>query len=93
MEIIQENNEKDGFFKAIENGKEAGIITYLWSGRDKFIIEHTIVNEEFEGRGIGKKLVLEVVDFARQNHVKILPYCSFAKKVFEKTEEIQDVLF
>lgn len=75
------------------NSIAAGELFYRWSGKDKFIIEHTQVAENFEGIGIGKKLVLEAVLFARKKSVKILPWCPFAKALFDKTPEIQDVLF
>ena len=76
-----------------ENNFIAGELVYKWSGKNKLIIEHTGVDEKFEGKGIGKKLVLDVVQFARNNNVKILPWCPFAKSLFNKTPEIQDVLF
>jgi uncharacterized protein len=68
-------------------------MTYTWAGDSKFIIDHTEVNEGFNGKGVGKKLVLAAVDYARANNVKIIPLCPFAKSVFDKTEEIRDVLF
>lgn len=71
----------------------AGELVYKWSGTKKFIIEHTEVAENFEGKGIGKKLVLEAVEYARKNLLKILPLCTYAKSVFDKTPELKDVVF
>lgn len=68
-------------------------MTYSWAGDSKIIIDHTEVNAEFNGRGVGKQMVMAAVDFARENNIKILPLCPFAKSVFDKTEEIKDVLF
>lgn len=93
MEIIQDNNSKNGIFKAIENDILAGKMTYVWAGENKFIIDHTEVNPAFEGKGIGKKLVMAAVEYARANVLKILPLCPFAKSVFERTTEIKDVMF
>lgn len=92
MEIQHINNESKGFFKAMEDGKEAGRMTYSKAGESRFIIDHTEVNPEFNGKGVGKKMVLAAVEYARQNQLKILPLCPFAKSVFDKTEEIRDVL-
>ncbi|MFZ0596311.1 MAG: GNAT family N-acetyltransferase, partial [Flavobacterium sp.] len=80
-------------FEAVENGKEAGKMTYTWAGDSKFIIDHTEVSEDFSGQGVGKKLLMATVDYARNNHLQIIPLCPFAKSVFDKTEEIRDVLF
>ena len=93
MEIQQINDTRRGYFEALEDGKEAGKMTYTWAGDSKFIIDHTEVSPDFNGKGVGKKLVLAAVDYARANNVKIIPLCPFAKSVFDKVEEIRDVLF
>ncbi|MBO9585211.1 MAG: N-acetyltransferase [Flavobacterium sp.] len=93
MEIQQINDTKRGYFEAIEDGKEAGKMTYTWAGDSKFIIDHTEVSPDFNGKGVGKKLVMAAVDYARTNNLKIIPLCPFAKSVFEKVPEIHDVLF
>lgn len=93
MEIIQENDEKRGFFKAIENNQEAGLMTYTWAGPTKFIIDHTDVNPNFKGKGAGQQMVIAAVEYARNNNLKIMPLCPFAKSVFDKNIEIGDVLF
>lgn len=68
-------------------------MAYVFAGDTKFIIEHTIVNPAHEGKGLGKQLVNASVDFARQNHYKILPLCPYAKKVMEHSDDYKDVLF
>ncbi|WP_029269536.1 GNAT family N-acetyltransferase [Flavobacterium sp. KJJ] len=93
MEVKQINDIKRGYFEAIEEGKEAGKMTYTWAGDSKFIIDHTEVSDEFGGKGIGKKLLMATVDYARNNNLKIIPLCPFAKSVFDKNEDIRDVLF
>lgn len=84
---------KRGYFIAVENSVEVGRIVYVMAGDTKLVIEHTEVNPTFEGNGIGKKLVFAVVDYAREQDFKILPLCTFAKAIFDKTPEIKDVLF
>lgn len=92
IEIKQTNSETKGFFKAAENEKQAGLMTYSWAGEDKFIINHTEVSPDFNGKGVGKKLVLAAVDFARKENKKIIPLCPFAKATFDKNEDLRDVL-
>ena len=92
MYIERIDDHKHGHFKAVEGETEAGRMTYTWAGEDKFIIDHTEVSPSFRGKGVGEKLVMEAVQFARRNNVKIIPLCPFAKSVFDKTEEIRDVL-
>ncbi|MCD6068157.1 MAG: GCN5-related N-acetyltransferase [Bacteroidetes bacterium] len=93
MEVKQNGNEKNGVFYIEENGVQIAAMTYVFAGETKFIIDHTRVNEGNEGRGIGKLLVKAAVDFARARQLKILPLCPFAKAVFGKTPEYNDVLF
>lgn len=93
MEITQQNDEKRGAFLASEENKRAGEMTYTWAGETKFIIDHTVVSPEFKGKNVGKQLVMKAVEYARANHLKIMPLCPFAKSVFERNEDIKDVLF
>jgi predicted GNAT family acetyltransferase len=93
MEIKQVVRGNKGFFIATDDGIEAGVMTYTPAGDDKIIIDHTEVNPAFAGKGVGKKLVMASVQYAREANVKILPLCTFTKGVFDKDKEIQDVLF
>ena len=90
MEIKHKDDGKKGYWKAVEGDVEAGRMTYVWAGDDKFIIEHTIGNPDF--KGVGMKLLDEAVAYARQNNKKIIPLCPFAKKMFDRKEDIRDVL-
>ncbi len=92
MNIEQFNRESKGFFKATEDEKEAGRMTYSWAGDNRIIIDHTEVNPEFKGKNVGKQMVLAAVDFARKNSIKILPLCPFAKSVFDRNTDLHDVL-
>jgi predicted GNAT family acetyltransferase len=92
MEIEQRNFPTRGSFIAKENEVEAGKLTYSWSGADTFILLHTEVAPAFGGQGIGKQLVMAAVDHARTNGLKIIVKCPFAKRVFERGPELQDVL-
>lgn len=92
MEITQVKGSERGYFKAEENDIEAGRMTYVHAGPQKIIIDHTEVSPDFAGQGVGKSMVMEAVDYARRNNIKILPLCPFAKSVFSKMPEIRDVL-
>jgi predicted GNAT family acetyltransferase len=55
-------------------------------------IDHTEVSDELKGKGAGKQLIAAVVEYVRKNNLKVLPLCTFAKSVFERVPEFQDVL-
>ncbi|KAB8153567.1 GNAT family N-acetyltransferase [Kordia sp. TARA_039_SRF] len=93
MEITREDFGNKGQFVIRKDNQEIGKMTYSWSGEDKFIIDHTEVNDNHEGNGYGKQMVMEAVKFARENNVKILPLCPFAKHIFDKNRDLEDVRF
>lgn len=93
IRIEREDNGHSGRFVLYENNVFAGELIYTWSEKNIMIINHTEVEEVFGGKGYGKKLLMDAVAFARANTIKILPYCPFAKPVFEKNPDIQDVLY
>ena len=92
MEVKQKNNSEKGMFYIEQDGKIAAEMTYVWVGTGKIIIDHTEVNEILKGQGAGKQMVSKAVEFARENALKIVPLCPFAKSVFDKTPEYGDVL-
>jgi predicted GNAT family acetyltransferase len=92
IEIKQIDQGQKGYFTALDDGKEAGRMSYSFAGSSKIIIDHTEVNAAYRGQNIGKRILSEIVAYARLNNIKIIPLCPFAKSVFEKTESIRDVL-
>ena len=92
IEVKQNNDEKHGSFEAFIDGNHAGLMTYTWAGEDRFIIDHTEVEEAYNGKGVGKEMLLKAVNFAREKGKKIIPLCPFAKASFQKDESLKDVL-
>lgn len=75
----------------LDEKKEIGEIT--WSDATKFIIiDHTFVDPSYRGLKIAETLVLKAVEYAREQKIKILPLCPYAKKEFERKLEYLDVL-
>ena len=91
-EIKNHNDDKKGLFEIYFENKKAGEMTYTWAGEDKFIIDHTQVDEAFSGKGLAKKLVIAGVEYARKNSKKIIPLCSYAKATIDRNAVLQDVL-
>ncbi len=88
---IRINDNKGTFYIEVE-GKQEAMMTFVFAGEDKIIIDHTEVNPGNEGKGFGKKMITKAVEFAREKGIKILSICPFAKSVFDKTPEFRDVL-
>ena len=92
MKIEHEEQKKKGAFYVDDNGDRVGELTYLRSGPGKITIDHTEVSEKFRGEGIGQDLVAAAVEMARENDLKIVPACPYAKKIIDETPAYKDVL-
>ncbi|MEP0365608.1 MAG: GNAT family N-acetyltransferase [Cyclobacteriaceae bacterium] len=91
-EIQQENSDNKGRFFLSQEGKTLAEMTYSWAGTDRIIIDHTEVSDSLRGQGVGEQMVRMAVDFARAKGIHIIPLCPFARAVFQKNQELKDVL-
>jgi len=93
MLIQQKQEGSKGSFYVEESGNLLAEMTYSMTGADLMIIDHTEVGDELRGKNVGYQLVHTAVEYARANHMKILPLCPFARSVFDKKgSEFADVL-
>lgn len=92
MEIKKELNGHKGSFYIETNIGRAAEMTFTMAGAEIMIIDHTDVGDTLRGKGAGLQLVMAGVEYARENNIKIIPLCPFAKSVFDKKDEIKDVL-
>lgn len=90
--INHEQNETKGSFFILSDGHRIAEMTYSKAGTGKIIIDHTGVEEAYRNEGYGKELVTEVVKFAREQNLKIIPLCPYAKSIFRRHEELRDIL-
>lgn len=78
---------------AEEEGREVGYAAFS-SSSNFWIIDHTEVDDAYNGQGIGKKLVDKVAEEARKEGKKLMATCPFALAMFKKyPEEYEDVLY
>ena len=81
-----------GIFYVGQEGAILAELVYTKPTAHKMIIEHTEVDDTLAGKKVGLQLVTMAVDYARQQNLKIIPLCPFAKSVFDKKPELRDVL-
>lgn len=92
MEIKHKEEGGKGMFFVEEGHSVLAELVYTIPSPDKIIIEHTEVDKSLSGKGIGNQLVVAARDYARNKKLKIIPLCSFAKSIFKKHPDWQDVL-
>lgn len=78
----QYSNERIQY--ADDQGNLLAEIDFPRTSNDEITITHTFVDISLKGQGIGKELVLSVIDYAKKNNLKIRATCSFAIHYFSK---------
>lgn len=91
-EIQHSSGKQKGVFYIRQQRERVAHMIYNMAGSSIMIIEHTQVEDAYEGLGYGKRLVFHTAEYARTNNLKIIPLCTFANGIFQTHEEIQDVL-
>ena len=91
MNILHDQSDTKGTFYIKQNGLKVAEMTYTKNGNYRIIIDHTEVSESQKGKGLGKKLIYHVANYAREMNIKILPLCPFARRVFQHDKDLHDV--
>lgn len=87
MEIKQGHNK---FYVGDETESKAEI-HFVPTGATKMIVDHTYVSDELRGQRVGEELVRALVEYAREQELKVIPLCPFTKLQFERHPEYHDV--
>jgi len=75
-----------GFFVFKEDEESLGEMEIAISEK-QIIVFHTEVVPKAEGKGIGKKLLNEMVVYARNNHLKVVVLCPYVLAQFKQHPE------
>jgi predicted GNAT family acetyltransferase len=87
MDIVHEDRGRGGRFIAGE-GQAQAEMTYSPAGlQDALVFDHTFVPESLRGQGIAEKLVEAGVAYARAQGLKVVPACSYVRRLFERHPE------
>lgn len=85
------NEKKHGRFYINENDEQIAEMQIGISGND-LTVYHTEVSSDHEGRGLAKKLLSAMVDYARKNQLKVIALCPYVFAQFKRhPQEYDDV--
>ncbi|HEY6946683.1 MAG TPA: GNAT family N-acetyltransferase [Candidatus Acidoferrum sp.] len=84
------HNEAVHRFEANVDGLRS-LITYRRLP-DRLVLQHTEVSEPLRGKGLAAKLTRTALDFARANHLRVVPLCPYVSSFLRRHREYQDLL-
>ena len=85
------DEELHGAFVIEDGKKQLAEMEFAISG-DNLVVYHTEVPEAYSGRGFAKKLLSQMVDYARKNKYKVIALCSYVSTEFKRNPgEYDDV--
>jgi uncharacterized protein len=58
---------------------------------ERIVFDHTEVPKPLEGQGLAAKLARAALDFARANHLRVVPRCPYVSSFIRKHPEYQDL--
>lgn len=80
-----------GEVQLFSDDKKAGKMDISVIG-NKLTVYHTEVDDEYAGNGFAKLLLNQLVSYARENDLKIVPLCPYVHAQFKRNpEEYNDV--
>ena len=85
------NEKKHGRFYINENDEQIAEMQIGISGND-LTVYHTEVSPDHEGRGLAKKVLTAMVDYARKNQLKVIALCPYVFAQFKRhPQEYDDI--
>jgi predicted GNAT family acetyltransferase len=92
-EVTVHDDPGSSRYEAFLDGRLAGFAEYRLSGEDRIVFVHTVVDDAFEGHGVGSTLVREALDDVRRRGTrKVVARCPFVRSWLERHPDQQDVL-
>ena len=85
--------ERRRFVIPIAGGERSGFLDYRPIGDGAWDLTYTWVPRQDRGGGIGRDLVLHVLDRARERGLRVVATCGFVATVIDEHPDYQDLLF
>jgi predicted GNAT family acetyltransferase len=86
MSISILKNDELNRFEIYSDGELAGFAEFKVENQ-MISYAHTEIDPRFGGKGLGSKLIKEVLDEALEQTLEVAPYCSFVSAYIKKSGE------
>jgi predicted GNAT family acetyltransferase len=90
--VVVSDQPSDGRYEATIDQTYAGGAWYVIKG-DVITFTHTVVEPDFEGRGVGGALARYALDDARARALKVVPRCPFIKRWIRRHPDYAELIF
>ena len=88
---LELNEQQRGAFLVKDGEEQLGEMAVSITG-NSLIVYHTEVAPKAEGKGLAKKMLQSMVDYARGKGLKVVPLCPYVHAQFKRhPEEYADV--
>jgi len=91
MNIEIQHNKEYGIFQTTINN-EKSFLSYRKKSVDTLEFYETFVPEKNRGQKIASQLALRAMSYVQENHLKIIPTCSFVSAFVKKNQEFNDLV-
>jgi uncharacterized protein len=91
MSITVSNVPDKGRWEAREGETLAGLAAYR-KADDLVIFTHTVVEDDFAGRGVGSSLARAALDAAREQGLRVRPDCPFIAEWISRHPDYDDLV-
>ena len=78
--------EDNRIYKLDDNNNLIAEVTFNKINEDTYNINHTFVDDEYSGKGLGKSIVLETIRYLKSRNINIKSTCTFASKILEEED-------
>ena len=91
MHLEVADNPDEQRYEVRADGELAGFTTYHRRG-DRIALNHTEIEDAYEGKGVGSALVARTLDDLRERRLDVLPFCPFVRGYIERHPKYLDLV-
>ncbi|RAV98934.1 GNAT family N-acetyltransferase [Pseudochryseolinea flava] len=85
IQLKLENNRRGAFVIEENQTRLAEMAVAIID--QNLVVYHTEVKEQLQGQGVAGNLLATMVDYARQNNLKVVPLCPYVLAQFKRHPE------
>ena len=91
---VIDNPPESRFEARSDDGAIVGFVAYdaRAGGAGVVVVTHTVVEPEFEGRGVGGRLARGALDLIRASGSEVVPLCTFVAAYIERHPDYADLV-